>query len=89
MLWMWCEQCPEFREFFASVLQGQRLQIVEYADEVVPGRELQAYHDKELWVLYWSFLDFGPAALANEDAWFTGLTLRSSIAKNKIAGGIG
>ena len=42
MLWMCCEQCPEIKEFFASVLQGQRLQIVEYAD------------DKKLWVRYWS-----------------------------------
>ena len=48
-----------------------------------------AYNDKKLWALYWSFLDVGPAALANEDAWFTGLTLRSYIARNKIAGGMG
>ena len=89
MLWVCLEQCPEFKEFFASVLQGQRLQVVQYADEVVPGRELIAYNDKKLWVLYWSFLDFGPAALANEDAWLTGLTLRSSIVRSKIAGGMG
>ena len=55
---------------------------------MVPGRELLAYNDKKLWVLYWSFLDFGPAALSNEDALFTGLTLRSSPVKNKIAGGM-
>ena len=38
--------------------------------------------------MYWSFLDFGPAAFANEDAWFTGLIVRSCTAKNKIAGGM-
>ena len=88
ILWVCCEQCPEFKEFFASVINGQRLQVAEYCDEVVPGRELIAYNDKKLWVLYWSFLDFGPAALSNEDAWLTGLTVRSSIVK-KIAGGMG
>ena len=88
MLWACCEDCPEFKAFFSSVLHGQRLKIVMYADEVVPGRELIAYNEKKLWVLYWSFLDFGPAALSNEDAWFTGLVLRSHMVKNKIAGGL-
>ena len=70
------------------MLNGQRLKLAVYSDEVTPGRELLAYNDKKLWALYWSFLDFGPAALANEDAWFTGLTVRSSTVKNKIAGGM-
>ena len=88
MLWVCCEDCPEFKEFFGSVLRGQRLQVAEYSDEVTPGRELIKYNGKKLWVLYWSFLDFGPAALANEDAWFTGLVVRSKIVRNQIAGGM-
>ena len=76
--------------FFSSVLEGQpRLKIVQYTDEVTPGRGLLSYNDKKIWVLYWSFLDFGPTALANEDAWFTGAVVRSHIVRNKIAGGIG
>lgn len=39
-------------------------------------QELLAYSGKKLWVLHKSFLDFGPAAHANEGAWF-------------IAGGMG
>ena len=87
MLWVCCQDCPEFKSFFSSVLNGQRLKLTLYSDEVVPGRELIKYNNKKLWTLYWSFLDFGPAALANEDAWFTGLTVRSSTVK-KIAGGM-
>ena len=56
---------------------------------MTPGEELIAYNDKKVWAVYWSFLDFGPAVLANEDAWFTGLIVRSSTVKNKIAGGMG
>ena len=52
MLWVCCEECSEFKDFFGSVLHGQRLEIVQYADEVVPGRELIAYNDKKRWVLY-------------------------------------
>ena len=89
MLWVCCEECPEFKNFFGSVLRGQRLKIAQYAHEVTPGRELIPYNDKKRWVLYWSFLDFGPLALSKEDAWFTGLVLRSNIVKNKIAGGMG
>ena len=88
MLWVCCEDCPEFKAFFSSCLKGRPLKLVMYADEVTPGRELLAYNQKKLWVLYWSFLDFGQAALSNEDAWFTGMVLRSNIVKNKIAGGL-
>ena len=86
MLWVCCKDCPEFKSFFSSKLNGQRLKLVVYSDEVTPGRELLKYNRKKFWVFYWSFLDFGPAALANEDAWFTGLTLRSITVK-KLAGG--
>ena len=88
MLWVCCQERPEFMSFFSSVLKGQRLKLVIYTDEVTPGRELIKYNDKKFWTLYWSFLDFGPAALANEDAWFIGLTVRSSTVRNKIAGGM-
>ena len=89
MLWVCLNDCPQFKAFFSSVLKGQRLKIVEYADEVTPGRELVKFNDKKLWVFYWSFLDFGPAALANEDTWFTGLCIRSNMVKNRLAGGMG
>ena len=90
MLWVCCQESTEFKMFFSSVLEGQpRLKLVEYSDEVTPGRELVAYNDKKIWVLYWSFLEFGSAALANEDAWFTGAVVKSTIVRNKIAGGMG
>jgi Tfp pilus assembly major pilin PilA len=89
MLWVCCKDSNEFKMFFSSVLEGgPRLKLVEYTDEVTPGRELLAYNDKKIWVLYWSFLDFGSAALANEDAWFTGAVVKSSIVRNKVAGGM-
>ena len=90
MLWVCCEESNEFKTFFSSVLEKQpRLKIVQYSDEVTPGRELVSYNDKKIWVLYWSFMDFGPAALANEDAWFTGVIVRSHIVRNTVAGGMG
>ena len=90
MLWACCQDCNEFKMFFSSVLEGQpRLKMVQYTDEVTPGRELLAYNSKKFWAFYWSFLDFGPTALANENAWFTGVVVRSHTVRNKIAGGIG
>ena len=88
MLWVCCRDRPEFRSVFSSVLNGQRLKLVVYCDEVTPGRELIAYNDKKVWAMYWSFLDFGPAVLSNEDAWFTAMIVRSCTVKNKIAGGM-
>ena len=54
---------------------------------MAPGRENLAYNDKKVWAFYWSLLDFRPAVPANEDAWFTGLTVRSNTVK-RIAGGL-
>ena len=73
ILWVACKDYPEFASAFASILHGQRLIIIGYTDEIVPGRELIKKNDKTIWISYWSFLDFGPAALSNEDAWFTGV----------------
>ena len=42
MLWVCCRDCPEFNSLFSSVLKRQRLQLVVYSDEIVPGRELQS-----------------------------------------------
>ena len=73
ILWVACKYYPEFTSAFASILHGQRLKIIEYTDEIDPGRELIKNNDKNIWILYRSFLDFGPAALPNEGAWFTGV----------------
>ena len=52
MLWVCCEDCNEFKAFFSSVLQGQpRLKIVQYTDEVTPGRERLSCNSKKIWVL--------------------------------------
>ena len=56
---------------------------------MTPGKELFAYSEKKVWVLYWSFLDIGMAALSNENAWFTWSVVRTQIAKKQIAGGMG
>ena len=87
ILWVCCQERPHFKDLFSSVLKGQQLKLAIYSDEVTPGRELLKYNDKKFWTLYWSFLDFGPAALSNEDAWFTGLTVRSTTVK-KLEGGL-
>ena len=47
MLWICCEDRNEFKTFFSSVLEKQpRLRLVQYTDEVTPGRELLAYNEK-------------------------------------------
>lgn len=58
-----------------------------YADEVVPGNVLSADNRRKIWVLYFSFLDFGPLVLQREESWLCNLAKRSSDV-NKVAGGI-
>ena len=61
--------------------------FVLYSDEVVPGNQLSFHNLRKCWVLYWSFLQFGPALLCNEDAWFCIACERSDRVKG-IAGGM-
>ena len=55
--------------------------------EVTPGNPLSTTNDRKIQVIYWSFKQFGPAALSNEELWFTCSTKRSSEVK-RVAGGM-
>ena len=62
------------RSGFAKLLQRQLNEVpcspdrpwrlVLRSDEVVPGNQLSHDNKRKLWVVYWSFLELGPAALA-------------------------
>lgn len=85
--------CPGF----ASLLENQFRQddcspehpwrIILYTDEVVPGNQLSIDNLRKMWVAYWSFMELGPAALSQENAWFCMLAMRSSDVA-KVAAGI-
>ena len=45
--------------------------VIIYGDEVDPGMALAAIHNRKIWMFYWSFREFGPLALSDEDFWFT------------------
>ena len=38
-----------------------------YADEIVPGNIVAYRQSRKMWCIYWTFLEFGPSALSNED----------------------
>lgn len=46
--------------------------IVIYADEILPGNQLAYKHNRKFWGVYWSILEFGAAALSDEDRGETG-----------------
>ena len=41
--------------------------LILYADEVLPGNIMNHRGARKMWAIYWSFLNFGGAALAHED----------------------
>ena len=45
--------------------------FVLYGDEMDPGMALASTHGRKAWMYYWSFVEYGPLALANEDMWST------------------
>ena len=44
----------------------QPWRVIMYADEVAPGNQLAYKNTRKIWAVYWSFLDFGAAALSDE-----------------------
>ena len=57
-----------------------------YSDEITPGNVMSHNNTRKAWCLYYSFLDFGCAALSGEASWFTGTVVRSSIVKRSLGG---
>ena len=40
--------------------------LLLYCDEIVPGNQLAYKSERKFWAWYWSILEFGSAALADE-----------------------
>ena len=57
-----------------------------YSDEVCPGNRLSADPSRLIQSIYYSFLNFGAAALSKEDFWMVACTLRSAIVRLIEAG---
>ena len=61
--------------------------VIFYSDEVTPGNAMKANNERMIQSIYWSFTNFGAAALAKEDFWFTFATIKSSDVR-KVDGGM-
>lgn len=61
--------------------------FILYSDEVVPGNVLAPRNLRKVWVLYWSFMELGPALLSDEDSWFCIAAERTDRVK-QLEGGI-
>jgi len=60
--------------------------LILYSDELVPGNVISHDNRRKSWIMYFSFLEFGPLLLSKEDAWFTCFSRRSSEVSNISAG---
>lgn len=60
--------------------------MIFYNDEVSPGNQLAFKNVRKLQGFYWSLLEWGAAALSNEDMWFELTFLRSTVTKTLRAG---
>ena len=45
--------------------------LVLYGDEMDPGMALASTHNRKAWMFYYSFVEYGPLALSNEEMWYT------------------
>lgn len=65
--------CSISESMSAMVARARRPTLLEpwrlvlYADEILPGNQLAYTSGRKLWGFYWSVLEWGSAALADED----------------------
>jgi hypothetical protein len=60
--------------------------LIMYSDEVTPGNVLAHSNKRKIWVLYFSFLEFGATTLCMEDAWLCNVVKRSADVSKLSAG---
>ena len=60
--------------------------LILYTDEVVPGNVIKYDNLRKIWVIYFSFQEFGMVVLQHEEAWFTLAVARSSKVSEADAG---
>lgn len=90
MLHKACEREP-FAELMRATLarcppsMGAPWRVVFYSDEI--GLAPLGRDSRKVVAMYWSFLEFGTAALSTEEAWFVATAVRST-QLHKLAGGV-
>ena len=84
--------CEKFASFFHRKLRAHPCShdnpwnLVLYTDEVTPGNPLATMNKRKFQAIYWTFLEFGNAALSREEFWFILATEYSIRIKNLAAG---
>ena len=93
LLWTVYSNCNAFADFLECRLaanpctMARPWNMILYVDEVHPGDVLGGKKARKFHAMYWSFKEFGPLALSQEDLWFTLTTTRSMSIAN-VAGGM-
>lgn len=67
MLHAACVASKSLSELVDAASACQPWRLILYADEILPGNQLAYKSARKMWCVYWSVLDWGAAALANED----------------------
>ena len=73
MLWYACAKSKSFSDLVVRTLASnpgtltEPWSLVMYADEILPGNQLAYKNARKMWGIYWTMLNFGSAALSDED----------------------
>ena len=87
MYWQVCKTSESFSTMMLGTLHrcgndiAHPWSLIFYTDEVTPGNQLRPENERKLQCAYWSIMEFGPAVLANEDAWMEITCVKSTTVK--------
>ncbi len=92
MLWFAANRSEQWAKLIRRSLAASpsspstKWRLMLYTDEISPGNQLKSHNRKKQWAVYYSFLEFGPAALACEEFWLVATVVRSDVVRD-IQGG--
>ena len=85
------ENCRGFRKLLQDTYDRHGANapwsLILYADGVSPADTMSKNDQRTFYAVYWSFQEFGPAALATEEVWFTLAVMRTTLLE-QIPGGL-
>ena len=92
LAWL-CHFCPAFFTMLQEVAErspsspSSPWRLLFYTDELSPGNLLRSDNTRKSWAFYFSFLEIPASVRTNENCWFLGGILRTSIV-SKVPGGL-
>ena len=87
IMWYLCTLSSAFADLVHRHLTQSCCRVVMYADELRPGNVLRPDRGRQVWGIYWTWLEWPSYVRQHESGWLVACTVRT-VELDKVPGGI-